>query len=84
MVLNSNPLENIRNTADLKLVMKGGLLYEASTLDEIWPERKPFGEYYWVNPDALRSDVRSVGYWDHQSSHGSEGIELKPIPRSHE
>ena len=84
MVLNSNPLENIRNTADLKLVMKGGMLYEASTLDEIWPEREPFGEYYWVDPEALRTDVRSVGYWDHQPSPGSEAGELKSIPRNHE
>jgi Tol biopolymer transport system component/imidazolonepropionase-like amidohydrolase len=64
MVLNTNPLENIRNTADIRYVMKGGILYDASTLDEIWPERKPFGEYYWVNRDALRSDDRPVDYWD--------------------
>lgn len=64
MVLNSNPLENIRNTADIQYVMKGGRLYDANTLDEVWPERKPFGEYYWVNRDALRMDDRPVDYWD--------------------
>jgi hypothetical protein len=64
MVLNSNPLENIRNTKDILYVMKAGVLYDAGTLDEIWPEKKPFGDYYWVNTDALRADNRSVDYWD--------------------
>ena len=43
------------------IVMKGGVLYDGSTLDEIWPDKKPFGEYYWANPDVTRTDVRSVG-----------------------
>ena len=64
MVLNSNPLENIRNTKDILYVMKAGMLYDAATLDEVWPEKKPFGGYYWVNPDALRSDNLPIDYWD--------------------
>jgi Tol biopolymer transport system component/imidazolonepropionase-like amidohydrolase len=64
MVLNSNPLDNIRNTRDILYVMKAGVLYDAATLDEIWPEKKPFGDYYWVNTDALRADNRAVEYWD--------------------
>lgn len=68
LVLNSNPLADIRNTADIQYVMKGGTLYEAATLDEIWPESRPFGEYYWVDPDALRDDDRPVDYWDRRGS----------------
>jgi Tol biopolymer transport system component len=64
MVLDANPLENIRNTAKIAYVMKAGRLWEASTLDEIWPEKKPFGEYYWVDRDALRSDDRPVDWHD--------------------
>lgn len=64
IVLNSNPLENIRNTADMQYVMKGGILYEADTLDEIWPEQRAFGPYYWVNEDALRTDDRPVDWWN--------------------
>jgi Tol biopolymer transport system component len=60
LVLNSNPLDNIRNTADIQYVMKGGILYEAETLDEVWPENRPFGPYYWVDEDALRNDNRPV------------------------
>jgi imidazolonepropionase-like amidohydrolase len=58
LVLNANPLENIRNTMNLRYVMKGGVLYDAGTLDEVWPTNTPFGPYYWVDQDALRSDDR--------------------------
>jgi Amidohydrolase family/WD40-like Beta Propeller Repeat len=37
IVLNTNPLERIENTADILYVMKGGRLYDASTLVPIWP-----------------------------------------------
>jgi imidazolonepropionase-like amidohydrolase/Tol biopolymer transport system component len=64
VVLNSNPLENIRNTKDIQYVMKAGVLYDSMTLDEIWPRPRPYGKTYWVNPDALRTDTRGVDYWD--------------------
>ena len=73
IVLNGNPLENIRNTKDALYVMKAGVLYDAATLDEIWPEKKPFGDYYWVNTDALRSDSRPIDYWDRQRAPSDEG-----------
>ena len=66
IVLNSNPLDNIRNTADMQYVMKGGILYDANTLDEVWPNDTPFGPYYWVDEDALRNDDRGVDYWNRQ------------------
>ena len=56
LVLNSNPLEDIRNTLDMQYVVKGGILYDDDTLDELWPDKRPFGPYYWVNDDALRRD----------------------------
>ena len=64
MVLNSNPLDDIRNTADILYVMKGGRLYDATTLDEVWPRQKPYGERPWINEDAWRSGPRGVDYWD--------------------
>jgi Tol biopolymer transport system component len=47
VVLNSDPLANIRNTTDIRYVMKGGALYDGGTLDQIWPEAKPFQRFYW-------------------------------------
>ena len=64
MVLNSNPLDNIRNTADLQLVMKAGTLYDANSLDEIWPVARKFGDYYWVVPEMFKIDEKPVGVWD--------------------
>jgi Tol biopolymer transport system component len=63
IVLNSNPLENIRNTLDMRYVMKGGVLYDADTLDEIWPDKKAFGPYYWLNPNALKADDLPLTRW---------------------
>ena len=36
----------------------------ADSLDEIWPEKKPFGSHYWVNLDQLKNDVRPVDIYD--------------------
>src|SRR6185436_17157818 len=41
VVLDRNPLENIRNTNSVRMVMKNGRLYDGNTLDETYPrERK--------------------------------------------
>jgi len=60
VVLNTNPLDDIRHTADIRFVMKAGTLYEADTLDELWPTPRPYGPYPWVDADMLRDDVRPV------------------------
>lgn len=39
-VLDRNPLEHIRNTNSVSLVMKNGRLYDANTLDEVWPRSR--------------------------------------------
>jgi Tol biopolymer transport system component len=38
LVLDANPLEQIRNTVRIKYVMKGGVMYAADSLDQIWPQ----------------------------------------------
>ncbi|HEY3175954.1 MAG TPA: amidohydrolase family protein [Candidatus Polarisedimenticolia bacterium] len=46
IVLERNPLEDLRNSTSMKLVMKGGRLYDAWTMDEVWPrsrKRPPLG-----------------------------------------
>lgn len=37
IILNKNPLENIRNTNTIAQVMKNGRLYDGNTLDEVYP-----------------------------------------------
>jgi hypothetical protein len=40
VVLDRNPLENLRHTTSLRYVMKNGRLYDANTLDEVWPRAR--------------------------------------------
>jgi hypothetical protein len=47
IVLDRNPLENIRNTNTLRYVMKNGELYDADTLDQVWPQQKKLPRQYW-------------------------------------
>jgi imidazolonepropionase-like amidohydrolase len=54
MVLDRNPLEDIRNTTAIRWVVKGGVVYDDDTLDELWPRRRPYGTPYWAAPDVLR------------------------------
>lgn len=60
VVLRSNPLDDIRNTLDIGHVMQGGILYDAESLDEVWPTSKPFGPRPWDNPEIYRGDDRPV------------------------
>jgi Tol biopolymer transport system component len=46
LVLDQNPLVNIKNSNTLKYVMKNGRLYDANTLDEVWPRQKK-ATFYW-------------------------------------
>jgi Tol biopolymer transport system component len=36
-----NPLDDIKNVGSIVQVMKNGRLYDAASLDEVWPEHKP-------------------------------------------
>lgn len=64
LVLDSNPLDDIRNTTDIRYVMQGGILWNGDTLDEVWPEPRPYGPMWWVDDEALLEDDRPVGWWD--------------------
>ena len=47
LVLDKNPLENLRNSTSIKYVMKNGRIYEGETLNEIWPRQKSLMAQYW-------------------------------------
>ena len=64
LVLNSNPLDNIRNTTDIMYVVQGGIVRDGATLDEVWPNAVPYGEHWWVDPSSWLMDNRPVDYWD--------------------
>lgn len=41
VILARNPLEDIRNVASVVQVMKNGRIYDASSLDQVWPDPTP-------------------------------------------
>jgi imidazolonepropionase-like amidohydrolase len=47
LVLDQDPLANLRNSTSLKYVVKNGRVYEAETLAEIWPRQKPLAAQFW-------------------------------------
>jgi Tol biopolymer transport system component len=47
VVLNSNPLKDIRSSADLRFVIKGGEVFDAATMDQIWPVERPLPQQWW-------------------------------------
>ena len=60
VVLDRNPLDNIRNSNSVSMVMKNGRLHDAATLDEVWPRQQPAPDFYWledVHPET-RAGIR--------------------------
>lgn len=47
LIMNSNPLENLRNTNTLSHVVKNGIVYDANTLDEVAPIEKKAESFHW-------------------------------------
>ena len=47
IVLNANPLDDIRNTAHITYVMKNGVLWNGETMDEVWPHQKALEPFFW-------------------------------------
>ncbi|MEO7967010.1 MAG: amidohydrolase family protein, partial [Gemmatimonadaceae bacterium] len=58
IVLNSNPITDIKKSTDILYVMKNGELFEATTLNRIWPTPRAFPKPHWVGEreelEALR------------------------------
>ena len=49
VVLDANPLENIRNTNTVRYVMVNGRMFDGNTLDEMWPRQRPAPTELWRN-----------------------------------
>jgi hypothetical protein len=56
VILKADPRADIRNSRSLAEVMKNGRLYDADTLDEVWPRQKSF-EPPWFAADRPKADT---------------------------
>ena len=54
MVLDANPLDDLRNTNTVSHVMKNGRLYEGATLNEIWPRQRQLEPLWWWEAEPGR------------------------------
>ena len=62
VVLARNPLDDLRNSNSVALVMKNGRLYDADTLDEVYPRERPLVQTDYQEPEpapaaGIRRDV---------------------------
>ncbi|HTA38694.1 MAG TPA: amidohydrolase family protein [Candidatus Acidoferrales bacterium] len=53
IVLDKNPLVDIRNTNTLAMVMKNGRLYDANTLDELYPRQRKMPAQQWMTAPPM-------------------------------
>ena len=53
LVLDANPLDNIRNTNTIRYVMKNGRVYDGNTLAEVWPRQREMPRQWWQANDAM-------------------------------
>jgi imidazolonepropionase-like amidohydrolase len=47
VVLDKNPLEDIKNTNSVRYVMKNGRLYDGNSLDEVYPSKRALQHFVW-------------------------------------
>jgi Tol biopolymer transport system component len=52
IVLDANPLDDIKNTNTIRYVMKNGRVYEGNTLNEIWPRQRAMPKQWWMTHDS--------------------------------
>jgi hypothetical protein len=53
VVLDGNPLMDIRHTNTIRYVMKNGELYSADSLDAVWPAVRPLPTPYWWGTEPV-------------------------------
>ena len=64
IVLDADPLADIKNSLKMQYVMKDGVLYDAPTLDEIWPRTIAFAPVPWTRTQDLGPRFRPLEQWD--------------------
>jgi len=56
VVLDKDPLTDIRNTNSVRYVMKNGELYDGATMNQIWPAEKTLPRFWWWDAKPKGAD----------------------------
>jgi len=51
LVLDADPVADLRNLEKLRYVMKNGILYDAASLTQLWPTYRPVAPFFWMSPE---------------------------------
>jgi Tol biopolymer transport system component/predicted amidohydrolase len=54
VILDANPLEDIRNTEAIDRVLQNGRIYDGDSLDQVWPDAVPLAPNWWWPEDDPR------------------------------
>jgi len=60
LVFNTNPLNNIRNTADIKYVVKEGVVYDAESMTQLYPNYKILPKQDWITNQDYENQKKAV------------------------
>jgi len=47
VVMDANPLDDIHNTVKIRWVVKNGEVWEAETMEKLWPHEEPPPKFFW-------------------------------------
>ncbi|MDH4110130.1 MAG: amidohydrolase family protein [Gammaproteobacteria bacterium] len=46
VVLDANPLDRLENSTSVRMTVINGVVYDANTMDQLWPRREPRGSFH--------------------------------------
>ena len=61
VVLDANPLDDLRASDDIHRVVLNGRVYDDDTLDEVWPRQRTAGPFYWQEEVAAPAPAAGIG-----------------------
>jgi imidazolonepropionase-like amidohydrolase len=55
LVLDANPLEDIKNSTQIRWVVKNGEVWEAETMKKVWPREEPAPGFFWKRDEPRQA-----------------------------
>ena len=67
VLIDGNPLEDIRRTEYVHATMLNGRLYEAATMNQVWPEQVEREPFFWELEGGDTIHPSTLGWMEQQS-----------------